>query len=155
VNHTIRFSMAVLLSASIVGLNACGGISKASSKSSTASTQTGDDCSNLSSTSLELDVTLMGLGQGLDMSAGLVSTNLEQLQTAMAKVKALKLKDANAKAMQTQYLTMVAAAIKPVVPLAQKSNEAGLKAIAGKVKTQLDAASEFRKNKIFFGDCKP
>jgi hypothetical protein len=158
---TVRFSAIALLFASTLLLNACSVSSSAKSKTnvkagqSPAGSQVQDknDCTALTSASFEVETAMMGVGMATDMGFSMIDNDLARVRTAIAKVKALKLKDATVKALQMKYLTLVAAAIKPVESI-DKNDKAGLKAVSKKVKAGIDAADEFRKDKIFFGDCK-
>jgi hypothetical protein len=96
----------------------------------------------------------MGLGIGTEMGSSMIADNVDRTQAAIAKVAALKPTEPKVKALQTQYLNLAQAALKPVAPLTKPGNEKALKAVAAGVKTKINAADEFRKTQIFFGDCK-
>jgi hypothetical protein len=153
-----RSSAMALLLVSTLGLNACGKKSQArtpNSSSQTAKTAPADsDCDALDKTSFEVEAALMGVEMGTDMGSMMITDSLDRAQTAIGKVAALKPKDPKVKSLQTQYLSLVKAAVKPVEPLAKAADKDKLKAVAADVKAKVNAANEFRKDKIFFGDCK-
>jgi hypothetical protein len=154
-----RSTAITLILASTLLLNACGTQSQARTKSpmgATASTKStpDSDCDALDKTSFEVEAALMGVEMGTDMGSMMITDSLDRAQKAIVKVAALKPKDPKVKALQTQYLTLVKAAVKPVEPLAKAADKTALKAVAADVKAKVNAANEFRKDKIFFGDCK-
>jgi hypothetical protein len=161
-NAIFRSSAITLMLASTLLLNACDTKFKARTKASvgtkvaTASASTGadSDCDVLDKTSFEVESALMGVEMGTDMGSMMITDSLDRAQKAIAKVAALKPKDPKVKALQTQYLSLVKAAVKPVEPLAKAADKDKLKAVAADVKAKVNASNEFRKEKIFFGDCK-
>jgi hypothetical protein len=159
----------VLLLTSSLLLNACSGKSQARTPGSTGATTAGattatksaaqpaaeSNCDALDKASFEVEAGLMGVGMGTEMgSSRMIASDIERTQTAIAKVAALQPQDPKVKALQAQYLTLAKAALQPVEPLAKAGNDSGLKAVAADVKAKIKAADEFRKEQIFFGDCK-
>jgi hypothetical protein len=161
---TFRSSTLALMLVSTLWLNACGNQSQAgtkptiTTKSSTAtaanSAPAKNDCDALDKTSFEVEAALMGVGMGTDMGSMMIADSVDRTQKAIDKVAALKPKDPKVQALQTQYLSLANAALKPVAPLAKAHEAQALKAIAADVKAKIKAADDFRKDKIFFGDCK-
>lgn len=151
----VRLSAIALLLLTTTTLNACSVKTQAKSTVKATTTQpSGDDCDSLSTTSFEVEAALMGVGMGTEMGFSLVDKDIERAQAGIAKVEALKLKDPKVKALQTQYLKLVKAALKPVEPLAKSKNKEALKGVAKDVKAKIDVANDFRKDQIFFGNCK-
>jgi hypothetical protein len=160
---TFRSSPLALMLVSTLWLNACGNQSQAgtkptiTTKSSTAAASSApakNDCDALDKTSFEVEAALMGVGMGTDMGSMMIADSVDRTQKAIDKVAALKPKDPKVQALQTQYLSLANAALKPVAPLAKAHEAKALKAIAAAVKAKIKAADDFRKDKIFFGDCK-
>jgi hypothetical protein len=158
---TFRSGALSLMLVSTLLLNACGGKSQArtqpvaSSTTPSASAKPAEgDCDALDKSSFEVEAALMGVGMGTDMGSMMIGDSLDRAQKAIAKVAALQPQDPKVKALQTQYLSLAKAAIKPVEPLAKAHEEKALKAVAADVKAKIKAADDFRKEKIFFGDCK-
>jgi hypothetical protein len=157
---TFRSSAIALLLVSTLGLNACGTKSQARTNPSGTSTTSArtqpaeNDCDALDTASFKVEAALMGVEMGTDMGSMMIADSLDRAQTAIAEVAALKPQDPQVKALQTQYLNLAKAAVKPVEPLAKSSDKTALKAVAADVKAKVKAADAFRKEKIFFGDCK-
>jgi hypothetical protein len=155
-----RSSAIALMLASTLWLNACGTKSQARTQAPTSSTTTAknapadSDCDALDKTSFEVEAALVGVEMGTDMGSMMITDSLDRAQKAIGKVAALNPKDPKVKTLQTQYLSLVKAAVKPVEPLAKAADKDKLKAVAADVKAKVNAANEFRKDKIFFGDCK-
>jgi hypothetical protein len=123
-----------LILASTLLLNACGNQSQARTQptanapATTASAKpvADSDCDALDKTSFEVEAALMGLGIGTEMGSSMIADNVDRTQAAIAKVAALKPKAPKIKALQTQYLNLAQAALKPVAPLTKPGNEKAL-----------------------------
>jgi hypothetical protein len=153
-----RSATTALLLTTILLLHACGSKSPARTQMPTAAASTNappeSDCDVLDKTSFEVETALMGVEMGTNMGSMMITDSLDRAQKAITKVAALKPQDPKVKALQTQYLSLVKAAVEPVEPLAKAADRDKLKAVAADVKAKVNAANEFRKDKIFFGDCK-
>lgn len=86
-------------------------------------------------------------------STSLIEMPIERADRAISEVKALQITDPKVKALQTEYLRLAEDAFKLARPLT-KASEAQLQAAAPTVKAKSEVAAKFRKDKIFFGDCK-
>jgi hypothetical protein len=160
-------TIALLLSTSF-SLNGCNNGSPAKSKptdsfsfassvpdrAATTPSTPNSQCDALDSTAFSLQGHLSGVKMATKMGmASFLETSLESADQVIAEVKSLELSQPNVKALQAEYLRLAEAALAPVRPLT-KSSEDRLKEVAADVAVKVEAASDFRKNKIFLGNCK-
>jgi hypothetical protein len=157
---TFRSIAIALMLVSTLLLNACGGKSQARTKPVASSTTASasakpaeSDCDALDMASFKVEAALMSVGMGTEMGSMMIADSVDRAQKAIAEVAALKPKDPKVKALQTQYLNLAQAALKPVAPLTKPGNDKALKAVSIDVKAKIKAADDFRKDQIFFGDC--
>jgi hypothetical protein len=156
---TFRSGAIALMLVSTLLLNACGGESQAGTKpvappSSASAKPAESDCNALDMASFKVEAALVGIGMGTEMGSMMIVDSVDRAQKAIVEFAALKPQDPQVKALQTQYLALAKAALKPVEPLAKSGTDQALKAVSTDVKAKIKAADDFRKDKIFFGDCK-
>jgi hypothetical protein len=164
--NALRLCSIALLCGTTFYLNACGNKSQAKPRpaSPTASTPSkpaasadnsfDGQCTALDQKSFMAQAALDGVEMTLKMgSTSLIEMPIERADRAISEVKALQITDPKVKALQTEYLRLAEDAFKLARPLT-KASEAQLQAAAPTVKAKSEVAAKFRKDKIFFGDCK-